>query len=506
MNRITRGHKTARIFVPSLAAALLGALFAFSPLSASAQSSVPPAPTPFPVPSLPPADAPSDLPYPAYGTPQPGVTTTQAVPGIKPVITLKQAVDIAVARSPQLATARADAALARTEVKLAPFALLPNISASATTTRVNGQKGGTTTTTTGGNGTTSTGGFGSNYTSNGLSVDVQQLIFDGGKTLAEIRAARRGDVAAADTYKFQVETLANTVAQAYYTALAARRTTQVDTESVRNAVVQEDLVKAQAKAGTAARIDAVTAGLQTAQARIALVRQQGTEIGAVAAFENAIGLDANAAVLPADDSPDFSNPGAISTIPVPTYDQAVKRAYALRPDLDSAQATVDQANYSLKAADLGYFPTLTGTASGGTSSTDAVGGTYRNSNSVGLVLAIPIFDQGQRALVVAQARATYEIDKGVYDTTRLGVQLSVRQALAGFVSAKAGIDLVNVEYSEATQVLQATQAQYKAGVTTLPLLLNAQTQYTQALVDRVNAVYTLRQAEQTLLYATGANI
>jgi outer membrane protein TolC len=54
-------------------------------------------------------------------------------------------------------------------------------------------------------------------------------------------------------------------------------------------------------------------------------------------------------------------------------------------------------------------------------------------------------------------------------------------------------------------VLRATQAQYRAGVTTLPLLLNAQIGLTTALTDEVTAVYAVRQAEQALLFAEGAN-
>jgi outer membrane protein TolC len=73
------------------------------------------------------------------------------------------------------------------------------------------------------------------------------------------------------------------------------------------------------------------------------------------------------------------------------------------------------------------------------------------------------------------------------------------------VSARAALDQTQQEYSTAVTNLQSTQAQYKAGVTTLPLLLNAQVQLTQALTDQVTAVYTLRQAEQTYLYQIGAN-
>jgi outer membrane protein TolC len=62
-----------------------------------------------------------------------------------------------------------------------------------------------------------------------------------------------------------------------------------------------------------------------------------------------------------------------------------------------------------------------------------------------------------------------------------------------------------VELAEAQTVLASTQAQFKAGVTTLPLLLNAQVGLTQALTDQSTAVYTLREAEQAFLYAEGAN-
>ena len=86
-----------------------------------------------------------------------------------------------------------------------------------------------------------------------------------------------------------------------------------------------------------------------------------------------------------------------------------------------------------------------------------------------------------------------------------GIQLNVRQALVNLVAAYAALDQTNAELSKAQQVLQSTQAQYRAGVTTLPLLLNAQVGITQALTDEVTAVYTVRQAEQALLFAEGVN-
>jgi outer membrane protein TolC len=77
--------------------------------------------------------------------------------------------------------------------------------------------------------------------------------------------------------------------------------------------------------------------------------------------------------------------------------------------------------------------------------------------------------------------------------------------LVSLVSAYAALQQVNAELTQAQTVLRSTQAQYAAGVTTLPLLLNAQVGISTALFDEVTALYNVRQAEQALLFAEGAN-
>jgi outer membrane protein TolC len=285
--------------------------------------------------------------------------------------------------------------------------------------------------------------------------------------------------------------------------LAAQRTTQVDLEIVREDQVQVDLVSAQVRAGTTARADIATVELPLAQARLAVVRAQGAELGDEAAFVNAMGLDANVKIQPVDDAPVFTN-SQVSSIPIPSYDAALRRAIALRPDYDSSIQTVRQAQYTLRAAKLGYFPTLSGVASAGDDSNGDLNN-FRNAQSLGLQLSIPLYDQGVTQANTASARSSLEIANAELQNTALAVQLSVKQALTNLVSSRAALDQTRQEYATAVVNVQSTQAQYRAGVTTLPLLLNAQVQLTQALTDQVTTVYTLRQAEQTYLYAVGAN-
>jgi outer membrane protein len=458
-----------------------------------------PAALPSPISSLPPASQPLTLPYPAYGTPVPGVNRGVPASSVPQVVSLDQAVAIGFARSPLLAQARATVEINSAPVDLARTAFLPSLSGTASTAHDFAQNGSSN----GSNSGRSNGG--NSGASNSIGLTLDELIFDGGKIADQLRAAKANESGAIATYKRQLQTVSFNVANAYYAALAAQRATQVANETVRLNQVNADLVAAQISAGTTARSDLLTAELPVAQARVALVKDQGAELSAQAAFVNAMGLDANTYVLPQDDGNVLAGASGAPQVSVPTYDVAIARAYMLRPDFYAQQYSIASSQASLKAAKLGLFPNLNGSGSYGTSSTLPDGGTFRNSGSIGLTLSIPIFDKGVTHASVVQAQGQLDSAIAALETAREGIQLNVKQTLVSLVSASATFDQTQAELANAREVLQATQAQYAAGVTTLPLLLNAEVGLTQALVDQVNAVYTLRQAEAAFLFAEGAN-
>ena len=366
-----------------------------------------------------------------------------------------------------------------------------------------GTGGGTTTTTTTG---ASNDAFGPSYTTSSLSVALRQLVYDGGKVAAQYREAKATQSGAIATYKRELQTVAYNIANAYYAALAAQRTTQVAAETVKLNQVNANLVAAQIRAGTAARSDYLTAELPVAQARVALVRDQGTELSAQAAFVNAMGLEANTYVLPKDDGNVLAGGAGAAQVPTPPYEVAVQRAYMLRPDYFAQQQVVLSNQYAVKAARLGLFPNLNASGSYGVAGSDSLGGSLRNSGNVGLTLSVPIFDQGITRAQTEQAQGQLDSAQAVFISAQQSLQLNVKQTLVSLIAAQAAFTQTQAELANAREVLQATQAQYAAGVTTLPLLLNAQVGLTQALADQVNAVYALRQAEAAFLYAEGANV
>jgi outer membrane protein TolC len=492
------------------------------------------------LPTLQPADQTTPLPYPAYGTPAPvtrGVTPPANVPQI---ITLQQAILIAYAMAPSLAQARGAIGVANGAVITAEGQLTPSLSGTGTITRSHGSATSSSITSSGGivggggtatvapsaapsvaptavatgAGTTTTtqtsGAYGnSDTTSVSLGVTLRQLIFDGGRVLQQIHEARANQIASVQTYQRQLQTVAYNVATAYYNALNAERQVAVDTESVRIDIVNENLVNASIRAGTEAKADLSTAQLSTSQARVAVIRAQATELTDLATFANTLGIDANYNVQPKDDVPALSaSSGTLKVtpgFPTPTYTVALARANALRPDLAAQQSSVNSEIAALRAARLGRVPTLYGDATYGIASTNGSGGDFKNSWTIGATLTIPILDQGATHGAVVSAQGSLDEGNATLLNLQQQVQLGIKTALVNLVSAYSALDQTNAELSKAQDVLRSTQAQYRAGVTTLPLLLNAQVGITQALTDEVTAAYAVRQAEQALLYAEGAN-
>ena len=476
---------------PSLTA--IGALallvgLAAMPRAASSQTITPiEAPTPVPTPLV----ATTPLPYPAYGTPAPDIARQEPKANVPASVTLAQAVAIAVMGSPTFASERAQYRAIAAKYSSEKEAILPNISGSASVSR---SFGGTRITQSGNGSSTTPGG---NFTTIGGQLQLQQLIFDGGRVIAAIRTAKESDIAGRDTLVRELQTLEYTIAQNYYGVLQSSATVNADASLVRQFETQERAVRQQIRLGAAARSDLAAAQFQTAQARGALITAQGAAIGAQATFATSLGLSADALVNP---HPLASSPGP----KVLGYQQALSEAFALRPDFLSAQHTVSSAEQNVRYAKLGRFPSLSASASTGYSeSLPTATPRLVADQSLGATLTLPIFDQGLTNYNVAVAQSQLDqADAGLLGT-RLTVESDVRGALANLISARASLLQAQAELQSATVNQQATQAKYKVGAATITDIVTAEANLATAQRDDISGVYNERIAEERYIYAMG---
>lgn len=446
-----------------------------------------------------PSPSPSSMPAPA--------TSSPSMAQIPMSINLSQAETIALASSPVLALARGQLESSLGSVGTARAGELPNISGSAGTGRAKsisppGNFAGFTTPST----TTLT-------TTKSAALTLRQLLIDGGRIHEAVSAAKFSSDASRYNLERQMQSVEFNVASSYYAALQARHQLQVARDSLNLAQVQLKLVQAQFKAGVASKADVLTAQLPVAQAELAVAQAANGEQTQLALMLDTMGLPAQTPVTISDEP--------ASPVPLPALADVLAIANRDRPDLLAAQSSADAAAASLRSARLGLFPSISGTGSTNTNSskqtTDqpntsgsppptistTTSGVYAPSWSIGLQVSVPIFDGGLTRGETAQAQGALDQANANLKTTQLLVSLNIQQAYLGVQTAQAGLTAADAEYSQARTVLDVTNAQYKAGVTTLPLLLNAQVALAKAEGDQVNALYTYKTAWQQLLISEG---
>ncbi len=491
---------------------------------------VPPIQMPSPAPQ--PTISGTPLPYPAYGTPAPDVAKLRAKQGVPESISLEDAIKIAVALSPTFASDNAAWYAIHAKYTSEIQAYYPGLSASASigNSYTNGSSSVTSSSSSSSSAPSSAlvpavtptkAPFGiysqGTFTQESVSIMLTQLIYDGGRTIAAIRSAKLADFAGRATLLYQLQTLALNVANAYYTVLEDNATVAADAQLVREFEVNEASVAAQIRNGAAARSDIAAAQFQTAQARGNLVTAQGTAIGAQATFATTLGVDADVQVVPQTTEMQPSAPN-------PTYAKSLARALVMRPDYIAAAYTVSSDQANLRYAKLARAPILSAAASEGISRTfvDCYSTTsvltngnvipvsycpgpegWSNDKAIGLDLSIPIYDQGVTNYNVAVAASQLDQAIASLNSTRLTVQSSVRSALATLISARASLVEARSELTSAQVSLDATNAQYRVGATTILNVVTAEANLTTAQSAYITAFYGVYTAQENYLYATG---
>jgi outer membrane protein TolC len=230
-----------------------------------------------------------------------------------------------------------------------------------------------------------------------------------------------------------------------------------------------------------------------------------------------MGVDADTLVVPQQVMGQPAPPNA-------SYTAALTRALIMRPDYISAAYNVQSARENLRYAKLARFPVLSAGATDGvsrqfincfsTTGTTKKGvvfpegacpgpSSWSNDKTLGLNLTIPIYDQGVTNYNVAVAASQLDQAVATLNSTHLTVESDVRSALATLISARASLVQARSELRSAQVTLDATQAQYKVGATTILNVVTAEANLSTAQSTYITALYGVQTAQQNYLYATG---
>lgn len=411
------------------------------------------------------------------------------------VITLDEALKIALERNPGLRVSRDKVEAAQGKLEQAKSASRPQIDVTGAWT----QQGPVTTFTipTPEGPRTITLGQSRSRTA---SLNLTQPLDLAGQIRAARRMARLGLDSAVHDLDRTANTLALDVYNAFYGVLRARDAVKVAQEAVDAAREHLRLAEVSFRAGTAPQFDVIRASVQVENLRQNLVQAQNAERLAVANLANVLGLDPTVpldVVAPAQ-------PAAAEAKPVPPYEEVLKQAYEGRPEIKLAEEAVRISEQAVQAAKAQGRPdaVLVGAYAYTPDATGFVA--IKESWRIIANVNIPLDTSGAVRAKVDEALANLKAAQDTLAQAHLGVSLDVRAALIDLQNAVERRRTAAANVTQAQEALRLARVRFEAGAGTGVEVTDAEVALTQARTNQVNADYDYLVAVAKLDKATGA--
>ncbi len=406
------------------------------------------------------AGSPAGAQTPPPGPPAPMAPAPPSIPGR--VLTVDEAVAIALEGQPLIQARMADYAAARFRVDQALAPLLPQITGSWTAARAQSVSTSSVTT-----------ALPKSHTVTSWSdpttakVSLSQILFDFGKNLAATEAARRSADVAAEDVELQRQLITQTVKESYTQIVFAQRLIRVNLQAQERAELNLRSARGFFDVGTRPKSDVTRAEVDVANARVDVIRARGVERVARAALNTAMGIAANTPTQVQDN---------LAYQPV-TIDrtQLLPEALRQRPEYKQARLRADAAEASLRQAIRNYFPDVKG---GG-----FYGATRADMNEIwelNLSLEWSLFDGGGRIAKHREAKAALEAAQARVKVSELDISREVEQAQVSVTETEERIQAAQKAVESAQENFRLAQGRFDAGVGTILELTDAQLALTLA--------------------------
>ena len=431
------------------------------------------------------------------------------------VLNIKDCITIALQNSPQIKKARYNYGLARGNLGIAKSEYFPTLGV----------------------------GTGYNITDNrndrrstnsniySAEASINQLLFNFGKTNANIKMYNFDRVAA--LYEFEdmvLETIFG-VKTNYYGVLAAKATLDVNRANVQINERNYQRTKAYFEEGIKSKIDLVNAEVYLSDSKVTLVESEKAYKNALVQLNNSMYIAfapeyeientetfnfqnnyAPVNLEKIDEKKDLSSPpkdvsnafltSQVEKInvldnykfkPFPyTFDESVNLAYKNRPDLKAYDATLKAMEESLKYTKREYLPEISASAGYG----------YRdqyntNSFNVGINLSSSVNIKGQKHKI-DNAKIQFDLAQNEIDQAKQDIYFEVQNLYINMVQLEKQIPLLAVKVKQTLENFELADGRYAVGLGDYIELQDAKVNYNNAQVSYVQTVYNYNVARANL--------
>ena len=330
-----------------------------------------------------------------------------------------------------------------------------------------------------------------------FNTTVSQPLFTGGLNLANYRSAKLG----VDLSKTNVETvkrdLVLQVRVGYFIILRAEKFLDVAQQQVKQFEAQLEVTKAFFDVGIIAKNDVLQAEVRLANARQTLVRAGNDLAVAKSSFNNLLRREINTPLEVVDIL-------AYKAFPL-SYEQSIEEALRLRPEIKTAQLSIEQAKEGVKVARSGYFPTINLAGNYSRSSEDyTTFGDIRSERwNIQALATFTLWNWGNTAFKVGENKV--KVTQAEDSKTQLveSITLEVKNDYLNMLVAEKNLSVAEKAIEQAEENLRMNEERYKYQVATQTDVLDAVTLLAQARVNYYGALSDFNVAKAQLERAMG---
>ncbi len=308
------------------------------------------------------------------------------------------------------------------------------------------------------------------------------------------RGARANELAARYKYNDARELVVLSAGNEYLVTIAAAARVDAAQAQVESAQALYNKAHDQQTAGLVPAIDALRAQVefQTRQQQLIVARNNYAKQKLVLA--RTIGL-------PPGQEFNLTERAPYEPLTPMNLDEALRRAYASRPDYQAAIQQVRAAEKFRRAATAEHFPSLNFAGNYGAAGVNV--GESHGVFEVGATLAIPIFAGGRAHADVLEAEATLRQNRQQLENLRAQIDYEVRTALLDLTAAADQVEVARSSLDLANQTLDQARDRFTAGVADNLEVVQAQETVASANENYIGSLYAHNVAKVFLARAIG---
>lgn len=310
-------------------------------------------------------------------------------------------------------------------------------------------------------------------------LSLTQNIYDFGRTSNQVQIQSLSRDASQQDLQNVTSLIVFTVKQFYYGLLQAQKNRDVALGTVQQFQQHLDQANGFFTVGVKAKFDVTKAEVDLSNAKLNLMTAENNVLITAVNLNNAMGYPK---------APGYNIQDNLAYQPYEiSFEEAVKRAYIERPDLQSVLLKEGALQKTLDLARKGYYPYITGTANYGFDNQEFP---LNRGWVVGAQLTVPLFSGNSTKYQMDEARANLDALKANEESLRQSIYLDVQQAFLNLQLAKKQIVTAELAVRQADENLDIANGRYAAGLgnpievtDSLVAQSNAKTAYIAALYN-----------------------